>query len=36
LIAELAKERCVVADVLDVPVRLTVQVHTTDREPAAV
>jgi organic hydroperoxide reductase OsmC/OhrA len=36
LIAELAKERCVVADVLDVPVRLTVQVHTTDQEPAAV
>jgi organic hydroperoxide reductase OsmC/OhrA len=36
LVAELAKERCIVAGVLNVPIRLTVKVHTADREPALV
>jgi organic hydroperoxide reductase OsmC/OhrA len=35
LVATLAKDRCLVAGVLDVPIRLTVDVHASDREAAA-
>jgi organic hydroperoxide reductase OsmC/OhrA len=34
LVATLAKERCIVAGVLDVPIRLTVKVQAADRELA--
>jgi organic hydroperoxide reductase OsmC/OhrA len=34
LVATLAKERCIVAGVLDVPIRLTIKVHAADRELA--